>query len=88
MQKNKDMYLTSTIKQAWTNRHNLWAHIVDGINRVWMLTVLFILWGSAYIIYQCAYELGHKGRAIMACALFVLGLMWLVRNLKSRVVVE
>jgi hypothetical protein len=88
MQEKKQLWLTSQISTAWNNRAKTGAALLDGINRLWTLTVLFILWGSAYIIYQCAYELGHRGRAIMACALFVLGLMWLVRNLRSRVVVE
>jgi hypothetical protein len=77
------------IRNAWKNRNKISAAAKDAGNKAWVLTVLGTLWGAAYVLNTATKETVPKEVKIaFACALAVLGLMWLVRNLRPRAVIE
>lgn len=59
--------------------------IMDVANKVWVLTVTFTLWGSAYVVYACSEaNVPIKAKQLLAVACFTLGLMFLFANLGSK----
>lgn len=82
----------NSVKAVITKAGTTIPVIKDVANKVWVLTVVGALWASAYVIYMCtASNVPHKITAVLAAALFVLGLMFLfvnLRSVKSTVVLE
>lgn len=58
--------------------------IIDVANKIWVLTVCFTLWGSAYVIYMYSVAgVPADLKKYLAGALLALGLMYLFVNLRS-----
>lgn len=74
----------AAIRKAYNNRAQIGSDVADVASKVWTLTVVGVLWGSAYTIFMCSQPgVPVKVQQLLAGALAALGLMFLFVNLRS-----